>query len=394
MSLSNKGLLFGVAAAAFIGPFTQTVYVPSLPELGSFFQVNTVMVNLTISLYTSILALANLVVGPMADRWGRRALLLPGLLLFSLGSLVCLFAASYWVFLAGRAVQAMGVATAMLVAPTVIGDLYPPQERPAAMSVYQTLTFLGPVFGPVVGGLIAAYLHWQWVFGLLAAAGILVWLYNRSHLVETLPKDAVPTPITLRAFRGVLGNRSALSIIVLGFSQFFGYYLFLVFLPSLTATLFAQTVSAAGFFFLPLTAGILVGINIGGRLHLRWGRVKMVAVASFGIAANVLAFWLALVSGWLTLTLLLAFLLVYGLLLGASLPVQSAILVNLFQKEKATAVGSYNFFRFAGAASGPLAGGAISMAYGVNAVFLTLGIVLVFAAWVVQRNLADPYDAR
>jgi MFS family permease len=65
-----------VAAAAFLGPFTQTVYAPSQPELGTFFQVNTVMVNLTISLFTAILALSNFVVGPMADRWGRRAILL------------------------------------------------------------------------------------------------------------------------------------------------------------------------------------------------------------------------------------------------------------------------------------------------------------------------------
>ena len=95
MSQSNKATLVGVAAAAFLGPFTQTVYAPSLPELGTFFQVNTVMVNLTISLFTAILALSNFVVGPMADRWGRRAILLPGLIVFSLGSLLCLFAASY-----------------------------------------------------------------------------------------------------------------------------------------------------------------------------------------------------------------------------------------------------------------------------------------------------------
>ena len=61
-AMNKKAILFGVSAAAFLGPFTQTVYTPSLPELGNVFQVNTVMANLTISLFTAILALASFVV--------------------------------------------------------------------------------------------------------------------------------------------------------------------------------------------------------------------------------------------------------------------------------------------------------------------------------------------
>jgi MFS transporter, DHA1 family, multidrug resistance protein len=387
-------ILAGVAAAAFLGPFSQTVYAPSLPELGTFFHVNSVMANLTISLFTAILALSNFVVGPMADRWGRRAILLPGLIVFSLGSLLCLFAASYSIFLAGRVLQAIGISTALLIAPTVIGDIYPPQERAAAMGVFQTMVYLGPVFGPVVGGLIATYLHWQWAFALLAAAGIAAWLYNRSRLVETLPRGVVATRITPRTFRRVMANRSAFSIMVLGFSQFFGYYVFLVFLPTLLSALFTQSASSSeGFFFVPLTAGILGGISLGGRWQKHWGRARIVSASSFGIGLSVLLFWLALSAQLVTIPLLLAFLLAYGLLLGCSLPVQSTILVNLFQHEKATAVGTYNFFRFTGAAIGPIAGGVISLAYGVNAVFLTLGILLLLAAWVVRHNLSDPFDA-
>jgi hypothetical protein len=113
VAAKNATILTGVAAAAFLGPFTQTVYTPSLPDLQRFFGVNTVMINLTISLFTAILALSNFVVGPAADTWGRRAVLLPGLAVFCLGSLLCLFADSYSLFLAGRAVQAMGISTAL-----------------------------------------------------------------------------------------------------------------------------------------------------------------------------------------------------------------------------------------------------------------------------------------
>ena len=392
MSLSHSGILLGVGAAAFLGPFSQTAYAPSLPELGSFFAVNTVLVNLTISLFMAILALATLLVGPMADRWGRRAMLLPGLLLFTLGSLLCLFAASYWIFLGGRMVQAIGISTAIVIAPTVIGDVFPQQERVAAIGLYQALTFLGPVLGPVVGGLIAAHLQWQWVFALLAAGGLAAWFYNRKHLPETLPAGLVPVPIRLRSFRSVLANRSAVAVLMLGFSQFFGYYVFLVFLPTLLATLYPQQAASTGFFFLPLTAGILAAISLSGRFARRWRRSHVVGAATFGIAGSVLLFWLALSAGLMSLPLLLVFLLAYGLLLGASLPVQTTILVSLFHEEKATAVGSYNFCRFAGAACGPLVGGLISLAYGVDTVFLVLGVLLLAAAWVVKRQLTDALE--
>ena len=389
----NTNILIGVSAAAFLGPFTQTVYTPSLPELGSYFQVNTVMANLTISLYTAILALSNFVVGPIADRRGRRATLLPGLLVFVIGSMMCFFSGSYWPFLAGRAVQAVGVSTALLMAPTVIGDIYPPQERARAMGVFQTVTYLGPICGPVIGGLIAAYLHWQWAFALLAAGGLAAWLYNRSELRETLPRDVVATRINLHTFRVVLANRSAFSLVVLGFSQFYGYYVFLVFLPSLLTSLFALPTSSEGFFFLPLTAGILLGIHIGSRWQRHWTGTKIVAVSSFGIALNVLLFWSALLAGVVNIPLLVVVLLIYGVLLGCSLPVQSTVLVNLFSAEKATAVGVYNFFRFTGAAIGPIAGGFIAMTYGINAVFLCLGAILLVSAWIVHKRLLDPFEA-
>ena len=243
MVMTKKKILIGVSAAAFLGPFTQTVYAPSLPELGGFFQVNTVLANLTISMFSIILALGSFVIGPLADRRGRRATLLPALLLYTAGSLICLVSASYWLFLGGRAVQAVGISAALLIGPAVIGDIYSPKERGEAMGVFQTVSFLGPVVGPVAGGLIAAYLYWQWAFALLAAGGLAAWAYNRRELKETLSHDAVTTKIGFNTFREVLADRSAFSIILLGFSQYYGYYVFLVFLPLLLSSLFALPTS-------------------------------------------------------------------------------------------------------------------------------------------------------
>jgi MFS transporter, DHA1 family, multidrug resistance protein len=389
----KTAILIGVSMAAFLGPFSQTAYAPSLPELGGFFHVNTVMVNLTISIFTTVLAISSFVFGPLADVHGRRVTVLTGLLVFCLGSLVCLLSTSYWVFFGGRMVQAFGISAGMVVAPAVVGDIYAPEERAKAMNAYQTVAFLGPVFGPVVGGLIAAFLRWQWVFAVVAVAGAFVWLYNRRQLVETKPKGPSSGRITWRTFRDVLRQPSAFSIILVGFSQFYGYYMFLVFLPMLLKTLFAVPAAALGFFFVPLTAGILVGIHISTRWQRQWARTRILSAASFAIGLSVLVMWLLLIANLLTVSLTILFLLTYGVLLGCSVPVQSTILVNVFSQERATAVGIYNFSRFMGAAAGPIVGGFVAQIVGLKAVFLPLAIILLVSAWVVQRHTHDPFES-
>lgn len=385
-------ILAGVSAAAFLGPFTQTVYVPSLLEIGADLAADTLMVNLTISIFTAILAASSFVVGPLADHRGRRAVLLPGLGVYIAGCLLCLLAPSYWAFLAGRVVQACGISTGSVVAAAVIGDLYAVDERPQAMNRYQLMVFLGPVAGPVIGGLIAAHLHWQWAFGVLIAAGLAVMLYNAATLPETLAHSGAGNPLALDRIRRVVRSASARSILLLGFSQFYGYYVFLVFLPQL-AERFALSTSDKGLAFVPLTAGILAGIEAVKRWLPRQTGTRIMSATSYGICASVLALWLASAAGALSLGLLLLATLLYGMLLGASLPAQSTALVNLFTAERATAMGIYNFTRFMGAAAGPLLGAVIAGAFGLNAVLLSLGLLLLAAAWAIQRGMTDPGEA-
>lgn len=384
-------MLLGVSIAAFLGPFTQTVYVPSLVEIGGYLHANIVLVNLTISIFTVILALSSFIVGPLADARGRRAVLLPGLLAFVAGSLVCLFASSYWVFLAGRVVQACGISTGSVVAAAVIGDLYAPQERAQAMNTYQLLVFLGPVFGPIVGGLVAGYLHWQWAFGLLAAAGLAVAWYNAAMLPETLVGGGGGNRLTLAGIGTVVGNASARSILLIGFSQYYGYYVFLVFLPRLVGQ-FGLNSAGKGFAFVPLTAGILVGISGAKRWLGHCPGTRIMRLASYALAADVLLLSLLVAAQALSLPVLGGVLLIYGLLLGGSLPAQSTLLVNLFTAERATAMGIYNFTRFMGAAAGPLLGAFIAEAFGSAAMWAVLGAMLLASAWVIQRALVDPFE--
>jgi MFS transporter, DHA1 family, multidrug resistance protein len=392
--MSNKGkILFGLSIAAFLGPFTQTIYTPSLSEIKHFFEANQFMINFTISLFTIILAASQFLIGPLTDTRGRKAVLLPGLLLFIFGSFICFVSTNYYAFLLGRALQAFGISTGSVVAAAVIGDIYSPKERGSAMSIYQTMVFLGPVLGPVLGSFIAAYFHWQWAFAILAIAGFISYIYNRHTLYETLPKDITPSRITFQTFKGIISNQAAFSIMLLGFFQFYGYYIYLVFLPNLLDQLFHVSLATKGLFFMPLTAGIVLGTFLGGRAQKRFTRKSILVYTSYAIAFVVSAFWACLMLKFLNMFILIIFLLAYGILLGTSLPSQSTTLVNLFLKEKGTAMGVYNFIRFTGGGIGPMLGAIIHDIAGDYALYGSLFIFLLASAFVIHKKMYDPFEA-
>ncbi len=388
----RKKILFGVSVAAFLAPFTQTVYTPSLPEIQADFGVNSFMVNLTISLFTFILASSQFIIGPLTDTRGRKIILMAGLFLFMAGSLICLLSPNYYLFLFGRAVQAFGISTGSVVAAAVIGDIYEPRDRGGAMSIYQTMVFLGPVLGPVFGSLIAGYLYWQWSFLLLFVVAMFIFIYNRIVLYETLSKDEIPDKITPRTFKKIVMQRSSFSVMLLGFMQFYGYYIYLVFLPGLLDRLYQVPVTTKGLLFMPITAGLVIG-SIGGRKLQQYVTRKMILIStSYGVGMVVLIFWICLTLDLMPIPVLVALLLAYGVMSGISLPAQTTTLINLFQKQKGTAIGAYNVLRFTGAGVGPLVGAILFDLGGDFALFLSLSALLFVAAVILQLNMYDPYD--
>lgn len=382
----QRRILAGVSATAFLGPFTQTVYAPSLADVGTDLQVGTLLVNLTISVYSIIFALSGFVWGPFGDSRGRRTALLTGLALFLAGSVLCLLASSYAWFLAGRIVQAGGISAGSVIAAAVIGDVYRPRDRAHAMSIYQLVVFLGPVCGPVIGGFVAGHLHWQWAFGLLVLAGVAVLVYDHRRLPETLHRPDDSPGWTSARMRAVAGSRTARAMFFLGFGQFYGYYVFLVFVPALV-TPFGLSTARTGLMFVPLTAGIFVGIVAARRWFPHWVPARIIGTSAWVTAATVLLLWSLLAVDRLSPVLLAAVLAGYGLTFGASLPAQSTLLVTVFSTDRATAMGMYNFARFTGAAAGPLLGAVVADRYGIPALCGSLGLFLLLAARSVSTGL-------
>ncbi len=374
--MSPRLLTFMVAFAAFLGPFTQTVYAPILPELGGALRTTPFLINLSISIFTLVLAFMQIIYGPLVDRSGRKRTLLAGLAIYIVASLGCFLADRIETLLAFRALQAVGIAAGAVVAVTVIGDRFEGAARGRAMGSFQMMVALGPVVGPVVGGFVGEHLDFHYVFLLLALVGAAALLSNAIWLRETRPAGE-PRAFHPAQYLEVLGNRQGLAIMLLSFVQYYAFYNYLVFMPRVLDAVYGLSASEKGLVFLPLSVAVVIGSYVGGRLLGHWRPRPMLLVTAL---LNALSLLLFVVVAPLSLVALVVAVTAFGLFLGLSLPVQTSLLMDLYQHNRATAVGSYNFFRFMGMATGPVLGswlfqdGNLGLLYGFAAAAFLLAV--------------------
>ncbi|MBA2875562.1 MFS transporter [Thermaerobacillus caldiproteolyticus] len=373
-------IVYLVSLAAFLGPFTQTIYTPILPEVAKDFGTSSFLVNLTISIFTLCLALMQMVYGPLTDTKGRRNVILFGIFLYTLASLGCFFSKSIYVLLVFRALQAIGIAAGSVVAATVIGDLFEGKARGKAMGTFQMMVSLGPVVGPIVGGFLGGRFNFHAVFLVLVFVGVLIFIGNLAFLKETKPETSSSQRFQLRNFLTILKDRTGSSIILLGFIQYYAMYNFLVFLPGILSERYGLSAEQKGLVFLTMSCMIVIGSFVGGRIQGRFEDRNVIVVTSY---LNVAAIFLFLLVSHISIPLLIASIMLFGLFLGTSLPVQTTLLTQVFQTNRSTAIGVYNFFRYMGMAFGPIVGslllaiGGYYIVYGfVDAAFLGCAFVL------------------
>ena len=128
-------------------------------------------IQLTLSLYLAAIAIGQLIVGPLSDQFGRRPVLLIGLIAFVTGSLICLIAPNIVVLIFGRVIQALGGCVGITLCRAIVRDLYGRNEV-ASMIGYVTMGMaVAPMVAPTIGGVLATFFGWRASFGFLMIAG-------------------------------------------------------------------------------------------------------------------------------------------------------------------------------------------------------------------------------
>ena len=188
-------LLWLVTGCLMLQPLSTDLYLASLPNLASDFAVSPAAVQQTLSLFVFGFGSAQLISGPLSDRYGRRPVLIGGLSIYLLAGLACALAPALDWLVVARFVQAIGCCTAVVVARAIIRDAYSPAEGARVLAKASSLLSLAPIFGPILGGYLQVSFGWRAAFVALALAGLAVWIATLCNMKES---NNLPNPDAMR----------------------------------------------------------------------------------------------------------------------------------------------------------------------------------------------------
>jgi MFS family permease len=150
----NLYIIFSVTLLAIMGVSSLT---PAFPLIIRHFDINPRQIGYLITVFTFPGILLAPVMGVLADRYGRKTILLPSIFMFGLGGFLCTFAETYYMLLIFRFIQGLGAASLGMINVTLIGDLYTDNRRATAMGYNASVLSLGTASYPAIGGALATF---------------------------------------------------------------------------------------------------------------------------------------------------------------------------------------------------------------------------------------------
>ena len=279
-------LLALLMAMTAIGPATLNILVPALPGLITRLATDAGTVQLTLSLYLLSLAAAQLLLGPLSDRFGRRPVVLAGLTLNVLASLAAIAAASIETLIAARIVQAIGASTGIVIGRAIIRDLYERDRAAAMIGLVTTAMVIAPMASPLVGGILDTAFGWEAIFMFISLFSAAVLLWAVFVLPETRPVNVAQAPVLLwDETRALLGNAKFHGYVLCGALGSAPFFTFLGGGPHVVVTLMGRTSAEYGLWFALPSLGYMSGNFTVSRLSQRFGIDAMIVA---GIACELI----------------------------------------------------------------------------------------------------------
>lgn len=339
--------LVTLVAATALEPLAMQIFLPSLPLIQSDLGVSAATAQLVLSLSMVAISFSLLIYGPLSDRFGRRPLLILGLALFLIGSFVGAIAPNIAILIAGRTIQAVGGAAALVLTRTMIRDIYG-RERAASMIAYVTTAMvIAPMLAPAIGGIINDYFGWRANFVFVGLAGILVISLVVSRLPETHDKRVSFAGVRdmIFVFAQLLRSPEFRGFALQSSFAVATFFSFAAAAPYVVIVVMDRPASIYGVFFIVTSLAFMLGNFIAGRFSERVGVERMVLLGSgLAVAGTLLSLVCLLTFGWVPWSLFGPIILL-GLGNGMSLPNAMAGALSVDPRVAGTASGLAGFLQ-------------------------------------------------
>ena len=277
-----------LALAAAAGPLAMNVYLPALGSITEYFQTSPGKAQLSVSLFLAATAIFQLIAGPLSDRFGRRPVMLSLLTVTLLGTLVCIFAPTIEVFLAGRIIQASS-AVGMVLSRTIVRDLTSGDDS-ASMIGYVTMGMtVVPMTSPAIGGILASLFGWQagfWlIFGYTAIVILSCWYFmgeTNREIGGSMRQTFQSWPELFRSKR-FWGYASSCTLASAAFFAFLGAA------PIIAVEYYDLDPAILGFYFFFVAAGYMAGNFLAGKFAKTVGLNRMIILGNLVGSAGLVA---------------------------------------------------------------------------------------------------------
>ena len=388
-----RRLLALLIAMSGMSSLSLNILVPAIPGLVTKFAADPANVQLAVSLYLMGLAAAQLVFGPLSDRFGRRPVVLAGLALAAFASTAAVFSANIASLVTARVAQSLGASSGQTIGRAIIRDLYDREHAASMIGLVTSVVVLMPMVAPLLGGILDTLFGWEAIFVFTAILSFTVFAWAVLALPETRNLALAPS----------LSVRFGTDLAALAASpRFFGYALcaglgsapffsFLGAAPHVVVTTLGRTSAEYGVWFFVPSIGFMAGNFAVSRLTAQFGIYALIwcgiALTIFGCLLAVLVY--VALPGWEMATIFLPQI-VIGFGNGLLLPTSIAGAVSIRPQVAGTASGVTGFIQMAiGAAAAQLGGQVVAHAAGATPMLLLMlafGIATAIAVFTLVRR--------
>jgi DHA1 family bicyclomycin/chloramphenicol resistance-like MFS transporter len=350
ISLTKPGTMHLTLIAALLsmlGPFSIDTYLPSFPAIETEFGISRAMLSQSLAVYLLAFAFSTLFWGPVADRFGRRLVILVSMALYTLGSIGCALADSIETFLLLRVAQGLAASGGFIASRAMIRDAHDAESAHRAMSQVMLLFALSPAIAPVLGSWLHEHFGWRSVFWFLSAFGSLLVLMG-FFIKETLAdehRQSIHPGAVIRVYISAFLNRRFVALIFSLSFSFAGLFLYIAGAPTVIYDFLGLGSNDFGWLFIPIVAGLMVGAAISSRLAHRWPAQRTITV---GFALMILASTLNLLDVNLTgagILTVIGPLVLYVVGLALMMPAITVLALDCLPTHRGTAASVQGFLQ-------------------------------------------------
>lgn len=392
-TMNKNKLVLLLGLAGFIVMADNWVVSPILPAIAESLHTDAAQAGLLITAYMIPFGIFQILFGPLADRFGKKKVIMAAMILFTAATGLCAFGSNLTNLAVFRGLTGIFAASVMPISLALIGDVFPIKERQGAIGTFMGISFLGQGLSMAIGGVIAYLLNWRGVFAVYALFSVVpVLLLAKDY--KNLPSEKHPESKIFAPYGKLLSTSKSLftyiivlleGVFIVGSFSFVGSYI---------SKIYNFNFMVIGLIMTAFGIMTVIGGRISGKIAARIGGKKILTLGlTLTVAADLIIF---LYGAILPLLILGVAMLGLGLIFTHSTLLTRA--TEFAQKARGAAMSLVAFFFMGGGGIGTAIGGKIISATSLNNLYLVYGIglllTLVLSFVLIRDRVVEPDEAK